>query len=243
MAVLQIRRAQIGRLLRLIVLLQGDGRPNTTELSKTLGVSRRTIFRDLETLEGAGIAIEYSEEFRGYALKPGTSHPIAGWEFDEAAAFLLQVKQAAGRSMCGLAALGWKALRKGLDGLATPSKTDLLGLAAMIEVEGPERPATISGGLALEILRASAHRVRLRVRLREEAPIEQGPLDFEVYRIFVSDHDWRLLGHVPGRPGTLSIAASRIEEAEATEIPYRLPAQDVVPVMEPQTLADTFPTP
>lgn len=229
MAVLQVRRAQIGRLLRLIVLLQGEGRPNTTELSRSLGVSRRTIFRDLETLEGAGIAIEYSEELRGYALKPGTNYPLVGWGLDEAAALIIQLKLAAGRSPEGLATLGWQAIRTGLDSLASPLKTELLGLGAMIEVEGPDRPAPISEGLAQEILRASAHRLRLRVRLRDEAPFGRGPLGFEVHRILVSDHDWRLLGHLPGRPGTLTIAASRIEQAEATEIPYTIPAQDAAP--------------
>ncbi len=58
---------RIQRLLRLITLLQRD-EPNTTEsLMRELGVSRRTLFRDLQTLEKAGVP-HHHDRARGYRI-------------------------------------------------------------------------------------------------------------------------------------------------------------------------------
>ncbi|MDC0262077.1 transcriptional regulator [Planctomycetaceae bacterium] len=62
---------RLERLLRLVNLLQSGRQFNTRELSEILGVSRRTIFRDINLLQDCGVQIQFSEERQGYSL-PGS---------------------------------------------------------------------------------------------------------------------------------------------------------------------------
>ena len=58
----------LARLLQLIVLLQTEQCPNARRLADICEVSRRTIYRDLATLAGAGITIVYRPDRQGYEL-------------------------------------------------------------------------------------------------------------------------------------------------------------------------------
>lgn len=46
-----------GRLLRLLLVLQNGGRFTAADLAERLGVSQRTVLRDLEVLSGAGVPV------------------------------------------------------------------------------------------------------------------------------------------------------------------------------------------
>jgi predicted DNA-binding transcriptional regulator YafY len=58
---------RVQRLLRLITVLQRDESNTTGSLMRELGVSRRTLFRDLQTLEEAGVPHIHDRD-RGYRI-------------------------------------------------------------------------------------------------------------------------------------------------------------------------------
>ena len=58
-------RSQLPRLLELIMAIQSDRFPNARVLAERCEVSRRTIYRDLETLAAAGIPVHYRPERQG----------------------------------------------------------------------------------------------------------------------------------------------------------------------------------
>src|SRR5262245_29838298 len=61
-------RLPLVRLLELAMILQSEQFPNARRLAEIHGVSRRTIYRDLTTLEDAGLSIQYVSERQGYRL-------------------------------------------------------------------------------------------------------------------------------------------------------------------------------
>lgn len=61
------RMKKTERLLEIITLLQSRSSYSTKDLARMLGVTRRTIFRDLETLQSTGVPVTYSEE-NGYEI-------------------------------------------------------------------------------------------------------------------------------------------------------------------------------
>src|SRR6516225_6244023 len=61
-------RFPLARLIQLIVLLQTERYPNARRLAEICEVSRRTIYRDLAALTGAGITVLYRSDRQGYQL-------------------------------------------------------------------------------------------------------------------------------------------------------------------------------
>ncbi len=80
---------RIKRLLQLIKLLQQD-RPRTLEeLQAELGVSRRTVFRDLTVLELAGVPCSFDRAQQGYSLDQAYLLPPVELTLEEALALML----------------------------------------------------------------------------------------------------------------------------------------------------------
>jgi predicted DNA-binding transcriptional regulator YafY len=78
------------RLVSLLLLLQVRGRMTAAALARELGVSERTIYRDLAHLGGAGVPV-FGErgEGGGYGLLDGYRTNLTGLTADEAEALLL----------------------------------------------------------------------------------------------------------------------------------------------------------
>lgn len=82
---------RMNRLLRLITLLQATGPNHIRELCKTLGVSRRTLFRDLEVLRGSGIPVVTEGPQRGLRIDRSFFLPPINFTLAEALALLLML--------------------------------------------------------------------------------------------------------------------------------------------------------
>lgn len=67
---------RLGRLLRLLGLIQSPGGGwNARSLAEELGCSQRTVYRDLQTLELAGVPYYWDEQAESYRVRPGYKAP------------------------------------------------------------------------------------------------------------------------------------------------------------------------
>lgn len=80
-------KSRLSRLTSIITQLQANRLITATSLSKKYGVSVRTIYRDIRTLEQSGIPI-ITEEGKGYALMEGYKLPPIMFTENEANAFI-----------------------------------------------------------------------------------------------------------------------------------------------------------
>jgi predicted DNA-binding transcriptional regulator YafY len=77
------------RLLSMLLLLQARGRMSAGELARRLEVSRRTIYRDLEALNAAGVpVITEMGPHGGASLLPGWRTDLTGLTESELGALL-----------------------------------------------------------------------------------------------------------------------------------------------------------
>lgn len=112
--------AHADRLLRLMLLLQAHGRVTAAELAGRLGVSVRTVQRDLESLSASGIPV-YSVRggHGGWALVEGFRTNLTGLTPDEAVAVAVTGPAPVARDL-GMeqgSATGWPKVLAALPGL------------------------------------------------------------------------------------------------------------------------------
>ena len=151
------------RLLDLLQILRRHRSPILgAALAEELGVSLRTLYRDIATLRGQGAAIE-GEPGIGYVLRPGFTLPPLMFSIEELEALVLGSR--------------WVALRSDDRGLAAAGRDALAKIAAVLpdelrrEVEaatllvGPATPHidTVDTGLVREAIRRE-HKLAISYR-------------------------------------------------------------------------------
>ena len=78
---------RISRLIAILTQLQSRRLVKATKIAEKFGVSVRTIYRDIRTLEDAGVPI-FTEEGKGYSLMEGYRIPPVMFTEDEANAII-----------------------------------------------------------------------------------------------------------------------------------------------------------
>ncbi|WP_376097875.1 helix-turn-helix transcriptional regulator [Roseomonas sp. CCTCC AB2023176] len=142
-----------GRLLALLDALRRRRRPVAGAiLAEELGVSLRTLYRDIATLNAGGATIE-GEPGLGYVLRPGTFLPPLMLGDDEADAVMLGLRFVQRRADPELAEAAARALAR-IAAALPPGRADA---------------AAESGLLAGPVATASPHLPLIRAALREEA--------------------------------------------------------------------------
>ncbi|UMR31510.1 HTH domain-containing protein [Massilia sp. MB5] len=113
--------SRTGRLFQLMDALRGKRRPVTAAvLAETLGVSERTIYRDMQTLAELGAPLQ-GEAGVGYLLRAGFFMPPLMFSPDELEALVLGARWVRQQGDAGLAQAANNALAK----IATATPKDL----------------------------------------------------------------------------------------------------------------------
>src|SRR3954447_4164205 len=101
------------RLLRLLSLLQARRDWPGRDLAERLGVSERTVRRDVERLRDLGYPVQASRGTDGgYRLGAGTAMPPLLLDDDEAVAVAVGLRTAAGGTVAGIEETSVRALTK-----------------------------------------------------------------------------------------------------------------------------------
>ncbi len=151
------------RLLDLLELLRRHRAPVTgPALADELGISIRTLYRDIATLQGQGAEIE-GEPGLGYVLKPGFTLPPLMFSIDELEALVVGSRWVAVRGDARLGEAARNAVAK-IRAVLPPALRDSLDGAATISVPqyGGE-PAAIDASVIRAEIRKE-HRLRIAYR-------------------------------------------------------------------------------
>ncbi len=152
-----MRRAD--RLFQLVQILRRDRSTTGARLAEELGVSLRTLYRDIADLQAGGVPVE-GEAGAGYRLPRHFDLPPLMFTVDEAEALFLGLSIAAAWADRGLAEAAATARRKVESGLPEILRRELRD--SVLEAPGFHVPEAPKEALAV-LRRAVRERRRLRV--------------------------------------------------------------------------------
>jgi predicted DNA-binding transcriptional regulator YafY len=218
------------RLLRLLSLLQAHRDWSGADLADRLGVTTRTIRRDVDRLRELGYPVDAAPGVAGgYRLGAGAVLPPLLLDDDEAVAIAIGLSTAAGGTVAGIEETSLRALAKLEQVLPSRLRHRVNALQSItVPLSAPAGP-TVDPALLTTI--AAACRAKEGVRFgyagHEGAT---GTKQVEPYRLVHTGRRWYLLAFDTGRDDWRTFRVDRIEAPLSPGprfIPRALPAEDI----------------
>jgi predicted DNA-binding transcriptional regulator YafY len=217
------------RLLSLLSLLQGRRDWPGGELADRLGVSGRTIRRDVERLRDLGYPVEsMTGPAGGYQLRAGTAMPPLLLDDDEAIAIAVGLRTAAGASVAGIEETAVRALVKLEQVLPAHLRRRVSALQAATMTLNWGGGPTVDPQ-CLTLLAAGCRdteRVRFAYTARDQ---EASRREAEPHSLVNAGRRWYLVAWDCGREGWRTFRVDRISRPASTGVRFRprdLPAPD-----------------
>ncbi|MEU6425323.1 YafY family protein [Microbispora sp. NPDC046973] len=215
------------RLLGLLSLLQTPREWPGSELAERLGVSPRTVRRDIDRLRELGYPVQATMgAVGGYRLAAGAAMPPLLLDDEEAVAIAVGLRTAAAHPVDGIDEASVRALAKLEQVLPSRLRHRVGALAAatvpvLAGAEPPVDPRTL-----VVLAGAAANRERLRFAYRSGDGAETRRLT-EPYRLVAAGRRWYLLAYDNDRDDWRIFRADRIGDPHATGVrfPARVPPE------------------
>ncbi|MEU2831601.1 YafY family protein [Streptomyces lavendulae] len=219
------------RLLRLLSLLQAHREWTGADLAERLGVTPRTVRRDIDRLRGLGYPVNASPGTGGgYQLGAGAELPPLLLDDDEAVAVAVGLRTAAGNGVEGIGEASVRALAK----LEQVLPSRLRGRVAALNeftvpmLRGPARD-TVDPAVLTELAAVCRDSERLRFGYRDhEGNVSRRTV--EPHRLVCSERRWYLVAWDRDREDWRTFRADRIEPRPPHGprfVPRPAPAEDL----------------
>lgn len=219
-----MKLSRITRLLQLLGVLQGGKSFNTTGLATLCGVSRRTIFRDLDVLREAGVPLVYDEELQHYYLNGKNFLPPTNFTAEEALALMVLCYELGDDCRLPFYAPARSAALKLESCLPHRLREHLRDIAGAVEIRlEPNNRLADSGTVYQQLLGAIAARRPVRIGYQSFAPREFMTTKLNPYRLLFSRRSWYCIGRSSIHRGTRTFNVGRIESLDVLEGNYRIP--------------------
>jgi predicted DNA-binding transcriptional regulator YafY len=224
--------ATSSRTLRLLSLLQSRRHWAGEELARRLGVSVRTLRRDVDRLRELGYPVEAQRGVDGgYALAPGAALPPLVLDDDEAVALAVGLQAAAAVEVAGMAETSVRALAKVAQVMPARLRRRVDALQAMT-VPGAWGAQAEGGGVEPAVLTTVALACRDSERITFAYTAADGTRtdrSVEPFRLVSLGRRWYLVGYDLDRGDWRSFRLDRLAGPHGTGArfaPRRLPAPD-----------------
>ena len=188
------QHARMARVLHVLQLIQSRGRWNAKAIAEELDCSERTVYRDLEVLEFAGVPWHFDEADQCYQVRPDYRFPVPG----------LTEEEALGQALA-TAATKSPGLDVGTGAAPTPRKLQAASQEAIKEILADA--ADLITVLDLKLADHSRHHEAIKTvqfALLEgrqvvgnyESPYESNPVKLRLhpYRLCLIKNAWYIIG-------------------------------------------------
>lgn len=187
--------SRIHRLLRLITLLQSGGSRSVAELIEELGISRRTLFRDLNMLELAGIPY-YHEPGKGYRINKRFFLPPINLTVPETLGLMMLGKTAAAQRTQPMAGAALSAIYKLINSVPEPIRSACGELMSQVTVDPGARIEGDAEARYYPVLQRCIDEARV-CSIQYQSPVEPAPIvgQLHPYALHFAARAWYVFGH------------------------------------------------
>jgi predicted DNA-binding transcriptional regulator YafY len=217
------------RTLRLLSLMQTRRHWSGAELAERLGVSLRTLRRDVERLRDLGYPVEAQPGVDGgYRLAPGAALPPLVLDDDEAVALTVGLQAAAQTAVAGMAEASVRALTTLVQVLPARLRRRADALMTMTTTAAWEGGDTVDPSALTTVAQACRDTERLAFAYTA-AGGEHSDRLVEPFRLVALGRRWYLVAYDLHRGDWRSFRLDRLSRPERTGArfaPRRLPAED-----------------
>ena len=214
------------RLLRLLSLLQTRPDWSAGELAERLGVSARTIRRDVERLRDLDYPVHSTRGVAGYRLGAGAALPPLLLDDEEAVAVAVGLRTAAA-GVSGIEEASLGALAKLEQLLPTRLRRRVNALqASTLPVPGDGPGPRVDPEVLVVLAAACRDRERLRLAYRDHHG-SVDPRAVEPYRLVSWGRRWYLVAWDLDREGWRILRVDRVEPAMATPTGQRFAPREL----------------
>lgn len=216
--------ARIHRLLELIGLLQAGRGYNTDGLAQACGVSRRSIFRDLDLLRQSGVPVAFDESRECYRIPGACLLPPTNFTPEEALALLVLCHELGNDR--GLPFLGpaRSAAVKLESTLPARLRDRLRDVIAAVRIQpAPNNPLEGRKPVYEQLLEAIAGRRNVRIRYGSLQEQKEISTRLSPYRLFFSRRSWYVVGRSSLHRSKRTFNLARIIKLEPLDDRFQIP--------------------
>ncbi|MCO5968408.1 helix-turn-helix transcriptional regulator [Actinoallomurus soli] len=212
-------RGTTERVLTLLGLLQQRQVWTGPELASRLGVTPRTVRRDVERLRALGYPVHAGQGVGGgYRLGPGRDLPPLLLDDEEAIATAVSLLAGAGGAVAGAGDAALRALTKLDRVLPTRLRHEVRALAGSVESFGGGR-APVDSEVLMTLARACRDEVEAGFHYPSGGEVRRRRV--EPYRLVASDRRWYLLAYDLDRDDWRSFRVDRMTDVSARTWRFR----------------------
>ncbi len=215
---------RITRLLKLLQTLQAGNGQNADGIARACGVSRRTAFRDLETLRAAGVPLQFDKDDERYFIASDFFLPPTNFTPAEALSIIALASQLGADDRLPFFRPARSAAVKLQHSLPQPLRSELQRVARSIHVR-INAVGRIAGQEAIYQQIVDAIAARRVVRIAYGSLTEWETIDTKLrpYQLLFNRHSWYVIGRssMHGEPRTFNLG--RIKSIELTGEKYSMP--------------------
>ena len=208
--------------MKLISLLQAGRGYNIEGLSLACGVSRRTIFRDLDLLRQSSVPLFFDQQSQHYSIPSAAYLPPTNFTAEEALALVVLCHELGDRLP-----FFWPAHSAAVkleNSLPLQIRRQLRPAADAVEIHPPPRnPLTGRTAVYQQLVEAISKHRSVRICYKSLAERKVIVTRLNPYRLLFSQRSWYVIGRSSLHRSTRTFNLGRILSMEVLEDSYRIP--------------------
>jgi predicted DNA-binding transcriptional regulator YafY len=216
---------RMGRILKVLRLIQSRGRWNAQAIADEVGCQVRTIYRDLKALEYAGVPWCYDQVLQCYRVQPDYYFPVVGLTEEDALgqALATSVTKAPGLNVGGGAAPTTRKLAVASGETIRQLMADAERLVSVLDLKLADHSQHQE---AIKMIQLALIQRKL-VTGQYQSPYEAGPVSLRLhpYRLCLIKSAWYLIARPTDSDQPRTYRIARFKTLRMLDAPARVPGE------------------